>query len=448
MWQAVETAPSQYNITYLQEINTLINQIGAAGLYVLIDAHQDVFARRICGEGVPDFYAENLADKCGDFGPIFEDFGGCTPMSKLNLTYDDNGDPLISDCLKHDFPLYYTTPEAASAFERLYKNTNGIQDKFLAYWNTVSVFFANNQYVVGYDPLNEPLAANYDSNPEYAYPGVFDREVLQYLWQNVSKVIRGNDKQKIIFFEPVQSDVIPALGGIIFNVGFNQTPGGPSYNYAQVFNEHTYCCQIDFSMCASNNGDPPATEAHHCAFFHSERLRIRSEDAQRLNVGLMITEFGACSASQDCVNEINAVTNACDSHLVGWAYWMFKGFGDYTTAGSTIEGFYDSNGDLEELKVKALTRTYAQAYQGIPTKLSFNTETNKFVTVYTLSPSVNAPTVIYLNQAMNYPNGYNISIVNSLNLQPVVSTTGNFISILYKNPVISTITITITPKSS
>ena len=43
-------------------------------------------------------------------------------MEKYNYRYDENGDPLIEDCLKTSFPLYYITPEVTSAFNNLYTN--------------------------------------------------------------------------------------------------------------------------------------------------------------------------------------------------------------------------------------------------------------------------------------------------------------------------------------
>lgn len=433
-------------MTYLQQMNNLINQLGNAGIYTLVDAHQDVFSPKICGEGVPNFYAQNLSDKCTDFGPIFEDLGQCTPLSKYNFTYDSNGDPVIADCLKNYFPVYYTSPEAQDAFSRLYQNKNGLQDKFLAFWSLVSQFFLNNPYVLGYDPLNEPCAADVYDNPTYAYPGVFDREVLQFLWQNVSRAVRQQDRNKIIFFEPVQTDLIPKFGGIVFNVGFNMTPGGPEYNNAQVLNEHTYCCQADSQMCIDNNGEPPLSAAKRCAYFHEERLKLRSEDAARLGVGLMITEFGSCSDSLACMAELNSVTTACDNYLVGWAYWMFKGFGDYTSTSTTIEGLYDGQGNLQTLKLKTLSKTYVQYYQGTPSYTKFDPNTGKYVTIFKVSNSVKAPTVLFLNQALWYPNGFDLNIINSADMKPVVSTNGNYVTILYTNPSISTTTISVTAK--
>lgn len=57
MWEAVERSPGTYNESYLDDVEVLINKLGAKGIYTLVDAHQDVFARKICGEGAPNFYA-------------------------------------------------------------------------------------------------------------------------------------------------------------------------------------------------------------------------------------------------------------------------------------------------------------------------------------------------------------------------------------------------------
>ena len=57
MWEGVERQTGVYDTAYLAKVDALITKMGEAGIYTLVDAHQDVFARSICGEGVPDFYA-------------------------------------------------------------------------------------------------------------------------------------------------------------------------------------------------------------------------------------------------------------------------------------------------------------------------------------------------------------------------------------------------------
>ena len=60
MWEAVEQVEGVYDEDYLDKVEKMVNKLGAAGIYTLIDAHQDVFARSICGEGIPDFYAKRV----------------------------------------------------------------------------------------------------------------------------------------------------------------------------------------------------------------------------------------------------------------------------------------------------------------------------------------------------------------------------------------------------
>ena len=39
MWEAVERQPGVYDDAYLDKVETLINQLGEAGIYTLVDAH-------------------------------------------------------------------------------------------------------------------------------------------------------------------------------------------------------------------------------------------------------------------------------------------------------------------------------------------------------------------------------------------------------------------------
>ena len=130
MWEAVERAPGVYDLNYLKKIDELINKLGKKGIYTMVDAHQDVLGRNICGEGMPTFYFpdDKLDHKCpGSILPwVLEIFGACKSMKDYGFRYDSNGWPLIEDCTKNFFAIYYTSPEAISAFERLYDNIDGV----------------------------------------------------------------------------------------------------------------------------------------------------------------------------------------------------------------------------------------------------------------------------------------------------------------------------------
>lgn len=119
MWEAVERTEGVYDDVYLSEMVALVNKLGEKGIYTLIDMHQDVFARVMCGEGFPDFYAKKAISEhpsClnrfldAKLRPIFENIKFCVNMDWYNYVKDENDDPLISECNKRMFALYYSSP--------------------------------------------------------------------------------------------------------------------------------------------------------------------------------------------------------------------------------------------------------------------------------------------------------------------------------------------------
>lgn len=233
MWEAVERSPGFYNETYLEEVNKLINKLGEKGIYTLVDAHQDVFARKICGEGMPNFYLDNLNNKCPDnILPWMEElFGKCRSVESYNFRYDKDGNPLVEDCQKNSFYTYYTTPESIDAFSRLYSNYDGLQDKFIAFWDKVAAAFAKNPYVVGYDPINEPFPGDPYADPTLVTEhGKFDRTHLQPMYKKLFDVYQKHDISKAMYFEPAEfPDEIGVEGGLVFNLGFTEAPGGAEF---------------------------------------------------------------------------------------------------------------------------------------------------------------------------------------------------------------------------
>lgn len=90
-------------------------------------------------------------------GPILRQFGACKAISSYGYKYDANGLPDITDCQKTSFFMYYTSPESMTLFRALYNNDYGLQDAYVAFQGKVAQAFSANKYVVGYDPLNEPM---------------------------------------------------------------------------------------------------------------------------------------------------------------------------------------------------------------------------------------------------------------------------------------------------
>jgi len=198
-----------------------------------------------------------------------------------------------------------------------------------------------------------------------------------------------------MFFEP---SLIPDSFLPFVPVGFTELPGGSNYPHLQVMNDHSY------GPCAL--GDLNSTIYPVCKAYHEVKVGTRRRDADKFNVPLIISEFGACLGGETCVAEIQGLTEACDDSLAGWAYWQFKKYGDLTTTAMTgNEGFYNEDGSLQQDKVKALTRTYLQNTQGELLSLSFNSTTALFNASFQVDTSIAAPTVLYYSTEYWYSDG-------------------------------------------
>jgi len=250
------------------------------------------------------------------------------------------------------------------------------------------------------------------------WPGNYDKKELTPLYERIFAKYKKADDRNIMMFEPGQfPDILPAVGliantGIVNNVGFTTPPGGEIGSSKHVLNDHHYCCQLSPSICAEN-GEPQKGTEEVCYEWAKKRIGVRNEDAKALGIPFILSEFGACMDSDDCAREITQVADISDDNLNGWAYWQFKTYKDLTTsAGDRSEGFYNLDGSIEVMKVKALARTYVQSAQGKIENMKFNSTTAEFTTEIKIDTSINAPTEIHAlignSSVAWYPNGVDV----------------------------------------
>jgi len=176
------------------------------------------------------------------------------------------------------FADYYNTKQSVNGFGALFLNKDNMNDKFAAFWDATSARFAGNPYVVGYDPINEPFAANNVKDPTLQIPGVMDHKHLTPTYAKVFDKYIKNDEKAIMWFEPVTGpDVNGNLnGGTIFPVGFTTPPGGEIGSSHHVLNDHTYCCQLGGDPAPCATGEPDPAYASECLAWHHKRIDTRA----------------------------------------------------------------------------------------------------------------------------------------------------------------------------
>ncbi|KAJ3431228.1 hypothetical protein M0812_02905 [Anaeramoeba flamelloides] len=380
MWPGVEPKEGQYNGTYLQVMKDLVEEMNEYGIYSLIDFHQDVLSRKFCGEGVPNFYVKD--------DPILP---FAEPVTEEPIPKNSDGYPKMEDCLKKLFAEYYLSAAASKAFQNLYDNVGGFQDKFREYWMQLATTFSDSN-ILGYEIINEPWAGDYFADPKIIIPSEADKINLMPMYKNVYADIRSVDQDHIIFYEQSLTDVIGENG-------FEGPPGDYSKDRNQVFSYHVYCS-------TDKNGSPKNL------LFCNVTDELDWDDVwlsiDKMGVTGALTEYGAMPDNTISIENIHYIGKKVDSKFQSSLYWQYKYFMDYTTQSDEGESLFFNDGSLQEEKVKALSRTYAQKVQGMPKGMFFNPLNSAFSFSWKLDTSVTKPTVIFLNEKYYYPNGFNV----------------------------------------
>ncbi|CAI7880628.1 unnamed protein product [Closterium sp. NIES-54] len=126
MWPGVHPARGETNETYLHVMKRMVRQMRAAGIYTLVDFHQDVFGSRFCGEGAPswlfDEQTESVASHVNQGGTgTAASLGSTSSNSKGINTSNVNSSSSRSSSNS-------STPQDTSSSVRSVRRSSGIID--------------------------------------------------------------------------------------------------------------------------------------------------------------------------------------------------------------------------------------------------------------------------------------------------------------------------------
>src|SRR5699024_2299122 len=130
-WAGIEPQPGVIDTAYLKELDRRIAMAEKAGVYVLLDMHQDLYSEKYNGDGAPDW-------ACLDEGQ---------PNIAKGSSWDD---------------AYFSSPAIQTAFDNFWDNKKagdsiGLQNHYAQAWSAVAERYKNNPTVLGYDIMNEPF---------------------------------------------------------------------------------------------------------------------------------------------------------------------------------------------------------------------------------------------------------------------------------------------------
>ena len=268
--------PGVVDRTYIANLARTVRDAREQGIYVVIDFHQDGFAPKYNGNGLPDWMAI------------------------------DDGLPNPPDAV---FPLYYVqNPAMQRAFESFWANRPGprgvgLQDEYLIGVKEIARAFAHDPYVLGYELMNEPFpGADWTTCVAGGCPDI-EQEKLAPFHRKATAALKRIAPRQEVYVEPF----------VLFNFGQADTslPGADTGN---VLSFHSYALDpvseqavVDRAVSAAERDDAPLVE----------------------------TEFGATNDPA----LLDRLTDQADTGIVSWMFWAYNEhiMGQYDTRDASLD---------------------------------------------------------------------------------------------------------------
>jgi len=367
------------NVTYLDEVEKIVDFLHDRGLATILDLHQDVLAPKICGEGTPDWmldvaslHAMPLPFPAGleevDVDPSTGHPKSCAPMGLLKAI---------------GWSMWYMTDQCGKAFAQLYDGEGPMAQAFASYWRDVARRFKGHPGVLAYELLNEPWLGDHVKDPLLLLEaGRAEKLHVSKYMQRMHDIVKAADPDALIFYAPAEVN-----NRAMRRVGYEE---GFLPEAAMAY--HVYC------VVGTDSEGPTTTFLKElCHFNDGFTLKQRQDDIARLRTAGFVTEFGGVGASATGLAEVEFVLAHFDAMQppTSWAFWDI---GEVTRQNASSKAAY----------MKVLARPYPRAVAGVLHTIHFDTVTGAFEMSYTADAT--ASTEVVLAQQLNYPSGHTVNI--------------------------------------
>lgn len=261
-WSGIEPNQGTYEESYLTRVDEAVRCAHDAGLFVLIDFHQDAYSKEIGEDGAP--------------------LWAIVPAPEMLLE-----GPLT------DLEARRTSPQVAAAFESFFDpmDAAGLQAAFFAMIEHVARRYATHPGVIGFEIFNEP---------------VIDADKLDPFHFAAAAVLRAAAPEKLIFFEP------PAIRNFL---DFQPLAAEPFPVSGAVYSPHIYT----FVFRDEQNRLATLTKEDLRTSIDNARA-----EAQAWGTPLFIGEYGIGPTRTNADLWIQYQNELQDEYLASNAFWLWK----------------------------------------------------------------------------------------------------------------------------
>jgi len=387
-WAAIEPEPNRYDEEYINRIEDFANLCEKYGIYFYLDLHQDLYG------GPSD---------AGDGAPLWACMPDGAKFKPVKFVWAEG---------------YFFRKAVHRCFDNFWANKEydgiGIQTRFLNMWTHLAERFKDHPALFGFDLFNEPFLGSSGGK-------VFRKLILNLvktvltdkrckkLWM-IKQLVTGNairvlepfndpslfrkvtsagDKLVKKFDEEVYSDFISTAAKTVRDVTDNGI----------IIMENSYYSNLGIPYCAKAVNYNGVREKNLCYTPHAYDLMVdtpaykyasdsrvwsifseQKKSADRLNVPLMVGEWGGHSDGTEWLSHINFLLDKFDENQWSHTYWSFY------------------NGMFTSPISQSLVRSVPVAVCGTIEKYYSDRENNAFVLEFNQEKDFDVPTVIYAHK--------------------------------------------------
>ena len=377
-WSLLEPERGKVNQTYVDRVAQVVDWARAAGLYVIIDMHQNAYSRYVGRPSSPPLP------------------GGKNPDLRYNTgapAWATLTDGFPSEVYAGQRELNPAVLEAESNF---WYNRGGIQDEYIASIAALAMRFRGESTVVGYSAFNEPLHG-------WNLPPGFEDLLLFPFYRRVIDAITGiqdgarcwtglfmpafcgyrdlgvRDLRHVFFME---------VGLLRHVTDFPTHLGLPVSSYPNLvlsFHAYTHVFSLDKLLKLDPNGYPWGG--------YDQTYALAQREAKALNAAPFVAEFGNFHSDDQGILASQLLEQ--EQHRVGSAFWSWKENGDwgiYEPAKGDVSPM-PSSGCLRVSRERLLARVYPRASSDPKLSYHYDSATGGFTLTAYGRPG-DAPTVV------------------------------------------------------
>lgn len=363
-WSGLEPTEGTFNDANLALLDSVLQSAKNAGIYVLIDYHEDAFSKEIGEDGAP-LWAIIPTPTTLLSGPIAYGPGLPTPPYDLNARR--------------------VSAPVLDAFNSFWENVDHIQDRFMPVWKLVASRYADNPVVIGYEDMNEPVAIQTPNG----------MQLLDDFHVNASKALRTVDRNHLFWLEPEVTTRNFSLKAPL------RTSLFPDKNIVYAFHLYPGLAGMNFSTYTDWYNGLTATFDSGIA------------EAQSYGAVPVLDEWGTNLHQAGQIPYIEALLELADERFMGSAFWSWTDYGsDAASSWGCYSWDYTVNGfTAAEPGLDVLAKPYALAVPGRFVSNTFDYGTDTLTVTFKANGGEGAP-LLYLPQ-QTYTNGFTVLLDNS-----------------------------------